>query len=342
MARQSTAPVYVSRNHLGGSFTDVPLDGILAGCAHRQVTGTIDIECGGLTGQIDLRAGAVADAHFGDTTGPRALHDMRQLVDGSYEITQRLPDLTGELGGTAVRAGEVERVPLEALMRHCAFHALTCTITMVSRDDRAQLDYHAGDLKRVELNGFYDDDAIVQVFDWTDARFRVSAPALDLDIQGWPRARPTTAAPVMRERFPRGTSPIGLVAVVERWMETAPAEALAASPAPSAASRARSIRATTLHGTPPPATARPMTPTIAPRSHNPGVPAVLDGEVPMEEIETVTSRSGFTVRARAEVLPPQPAGFERGRSRADFRWRPRFIVGIAILAMLVGVMIAAL
>src|SRR5436309_2655804 len=92
MARLSTAPVYVSRNHLGGSFIDVPLDGILAGCFRQQVTGAIEVECDGLQGRINLRAGAVTTARFGDTAGPRALHEMRQLVDGRYEITQRLPD----------------------------------------------------------------------------------------------------------------------------------------------------------------------------------------------------------------------------------------------------------
>jgi hypothetical protein len=231
MARLSTAPVYVSRNHVGGSFIDMPLDGILAGCVRHRVTGTIDVECDGLSGWIELRAGAVTSARFGDIVGPAALDGMCQLIDGRYEITQRLPDLTGALGGTSVGDSEFERVPLQALMRHCEFHALSCVITMVSRHDRAQLEYHAGELRRVELNGFYDDAAIVQVFDWADARFRVSAPPLDLDIRGWPRTR-TRAAMPPRTRFPRGTSPTGVAIAVERWLESLPAEAL---PAPAIA-----------------------------------------------------------------------------------------------------------
>ncbi|HVK77441.1 MAG TPA: hypothetical protein VM734_29240, partial [Kofleriaceae bacterium] len=239
MTRQSTAPVFVSRNHLEGSFSDVPLDALLAACFRHLVTGAISVEVGGVAGRIELRAGAVDRAEFGGKVGNQALGQMRQLVDGFYEVTQRLPDLTGELGGSAVCEGDVEGVPLIALMRHCEYHALTCTITVVSRFDRAQIEYHAGEIKRVELNGFYDDDAIVQVLDWTDARFRVSAPALDLDIQGWPRVRRQPTRPFeLGERFARGTSPS--------------LEPLPEQDAPVAARRRRVDRDPTVTSLPPP------------------------------------------------------------------------------------------
>jgi len=323
MARLSTAPVYVSRNHLGGSFTDVPLDGIVAACLRHQVTGAIDVACGGVTGRIELRAGAIVAAQFGDATGARALRDLRQLVDGWYELTQRLPDLTGELGGTSVSEGEVERVPLKALIRHCEVHALSCTITMVSRDDRAQLTYHAGELKHVELNGFYDDDAIVQVFDWTDARFRVSAPALDLDIQGWPRVR-QRAPDAMRVRFPRGTSPVGLVAVVEQWLDSDARAGFAPAAAVS--------RATTLPGiAPTQPSAVASTPPIAVEA-----PA---SAIPIEEMPAAASRSGFTVPARAEVLAVTDA--TAGRTRARRRRRVSRVSRALLLTAAIGVLLAA-
>ncbi|MBZ0234105.1 MAG: DUF4388 domain-containing protein [Deltaproteobacteria bacterium] len=208
MRRASTAPIYVSRNHLEGSFTDVPLDRILDSCHKHLVTGEIRVSVSDLKGVIELRAGAVDRAELGDWKGARALEQMRSLIDGYYELTQRLPDLTGELGGSSMLEGDVTGVPLIALMRHCEHHALTCTITVVSRFDRAVIEYHAGDLRRVELNGFYDDDAIVQVLDWPDARFRVSAPPLDLDIEGWPKVRRDPTQPFqIGPRFARGTSP---------------------------------------------------------------------------------------------------------------------------------------
>jgi hypothetical protein len=208
MRRQSTAPIYVSRNHLEGSFTDVPLDRILDACHKHLVTGEIRVTVADVRGVIELRAGAVDRAELGTNKGARALEQMRSLIDGMYELTQRLPDLTGELGGSSMIEGDVTGVPLIALMRHCEHHALTCTITVVSKFDRAQIEYHAGDLRRVELNGFYDDDAIVQVLDWADARFRVAAPPLDLDIEGWPKVRKDPTLPFsIGPRFARGTSP---------------------------------------------------------------------------------------------------------------------------------------
>jgi hypothetical protein len=208
MRRQSTAPIYVSRNHLEGSFTDVPLDRILDACHKHLVTGEIRVTVADVKGIIELRAGAVDRAELGPHRGARALEQMRRLIDGDYELTQRLPDLTGELGGSSMLEGDVTGVPLIALMRHCEHHALTCTITVVSKFDRAQIEYHAGDLRRVELNGFYDDDAIVQVLDWSDARFRVAAPPLDLDIEGWPKVRRDPTLPFkIGPRFARGTSP---------------------------------------------------------------------------------------------------------------------------------------
>jgi hypothetical protein len=236
MRRQSTAPIYVSRNHLEGSFTDVPLDRILDACHKHLVTGEIRVTVADVKGVIELRAGAVDRAELGTHRGARALEQMRSLIDGMYELTQRLPDLTGELGGSSMIEGDVTGVPLIALMRHCEHHALTCTITVVSKFDRAVIEYHAGDLRRVELNGFYDDDAIVQVLDWSDARFRVSAPPLDLDIEGWPKVRRDPTLPFkIGPRFARGTSPQLPVTTVASPAELQPVPVPVPVPAPAPA-----------------------------------------------------------------------------------------------------------
>lgn len=66
---------------------------------------------------------------------------------------------------------------------------------MISGFDRACIDYRAGEIARVELNGFFDDDALPQIVRWRDARYRVAAPPLDLDIEGWPVARRAPTLP---------------------------------------------------------------------------------------------------------------------------------------------------
>lgn len=205
MRRLPSEPLYVSRNHLEGSLCDAPIDRVLAACKKHLVTGVVRVHIGRYDGVLELRAGAVDSAQLGEVVGDAALDAIRAAPDGWYEVVQRLPDLTGDLAATASLTGDVEGVPLIALMRHCEDNVLTCTITVVSGFDRACIDYRAGEIARIEMNGFFDDDALTQVLTWPDARFRVAALPLDLDIEGWPvtRRAPTVPAEVTTPQAPR-------------------------------------------------------------------------------------------------------------------------------------------
>ncbi len=196
-ARASSEPLYVSRNHLEGSLIDASLDRVLAACRKHLVTGVVRVHTRGRDGVLELRAGVVDTAHAGELTGNAALDALRAIRDGWYEVAQRLPDLSGDLAGAASIEGDIDGVPVIALMRHCEEHALTVTITVISGFDRACIDYRAGEIARVELNGFIDDDVLPQIVGWPDARFRVAAPPLDLDIEGWPVTRRAATAPLM-------------------------------------------------------------------------------------------------------------------------------------------------
>jgi hypothetical protein len=196
--RASSEPLYVSRNHLEGSLCDTSIDRLLAACRKHLVTGVIRVHMRGRDGVVELRAGAVSEANLGELAGDHAMIALRSADDGWYELAQRLPDLSGDLAGGAQLEGDVEGVPLIALMRHCEDHALTCTITVISGFDRACIEYRAGEIARVELNGFFDDDALPQILRWPEARFRIAAPPLDLDIDGWPIPR---RAPTVPERI---------------------------------------------------------------------------------------------------------------------------------------------
>ncbi|MCA9678624.1 MAG: DUF4388 domain-containing protein, partial [Myxococcales bacterium] len=195
MARASSEPLYVSRNHLEGSLCDAPLERVLAACKRHLVTGVVRVHVAGQDGVVELRAGYVDRAQLGDASGPAAMATLCAAQDGWYEVSQRLPDLGGDLGAAAQLIGEIDHVPLIVLMRHCEDNALTCTITVISGFDRACIEYRAGDIARVELNGFFDDDALPQILAWPDARFRIAAPPLDLDIEGWPVARRAPTVP---------------------------------------------------------------------------------------------------------------------------------------------------
>jgi len=203
--------MHVSRNHLEGSLSDTSLDRVLAACRRHLVTGAIKLFDGKRTARIELRAGVIDRADV-DGVVVRAPHDELRRFHGEYEIDQQLPDLTGDLGGSALAEGDVSGIPFVALMRHCEHHALTCTITVRSGDQQVDLEYKAGEIGSIFRNGARDDDAIVDALRWTDARFRVAAPPLDLDVEGWPVVRAATSPFTLKDarkeaaRAPRASS----------------------------------------------------------------------------------------------------------------------------------------
>ncbi|HTJ41020.1 MAG TPA: hypothetical protein VL463_02965 [Kofleriaceae bacterium] len=153
-----------------------PLDRVLAACRRSQMTGHVRIEGGGKAGQVTLRAGSVARAEIGGWTGPGVLSTLRGLRDGTFEIVQRLPDAVDD-------EGDPGDVPIAAVLRQCEERALTCSLVVTAGLDRARIEVRAGAIARVELNGFYIDDALAHVTSWPNARFHVIAPRLELDAE---------------------------------------------------------------------------------------------------------------------------------------------------------------
>lgn len=184
MARKKSS--HVSPNRLSGSLCDESLGELLESCKRNLITGTIRIEHGQMSGCVELRAGCIDEARYGALTGDNAVVAMRSLRDGMYELGQRLPRLTGALGDSAHCEGDLSEIKLVELMRHCEDQALSCTITIVSDFERAEIVYKCGDIERVIYNGVDNDDAIVEIVRFERGRFRVAAPPLALDIGGWP------------------------------------------------------------------------------------------------------------------------------------------------------------
>lgn len=214
---------HVSQNCLEGSLCDTSMDRLLESCREHQITGTIKIDTPFQKGVIELRAGFVDEARFGDLRGDHAVRRLKRLSDGMYTLTQQLPDLSGSLGSAAAGEGYLDEIELVTILRHCEDQALSCTITVVAAFDRAEIVYRGGEIAEVKLNGERDDDAIVSVLNWTEGRFRISAPPLALDIDGWPKTKDPTAPfhiahasrmraessrqPSRPSRTPRGTPP---------------------------------------------------------------------------------------------------------------------------------------
>lgn len=197
MALPTPRPTFhVSKNRLDGSLCDTPLEKLLRSCRDYLITGTVRITTQFSDGVIELRAGMVDSARLGDDLeGEAAVRRMKRLSEGMYELTQRLPDLDGTLGDAATCEGDLATTKLVEIMRLCEDQALSCTITIISDFDRGEIIYKAGEIAGVTLNGRRDDeDAIVQIVEFRRGRFRIEAPALPDEIDGWPATSkdPTT------------------------------------------------------------------------------------------------------------------------------------------------------
>ncbi len=197
-----------------------------------MLTGKIEIRTAHGPGEIELRAGIIDQARLAGHTDDIALDRLRQMTDGSYVVVQRLPDLGGDLGTAAEFHGDIESLSLVAVMRHCEQNALTCTITIINQFDRAELIYEAGEIARVTYNGVTDDERIVDIVRFDDARFRVSAPPLDLH-HGKPVMRRAPTEPFtiahLRDHFDHGVADDHQLETPPTWMANEPEP----QPAPS-------------------------------------------------------------------------------------------------------------
>ncbi len=213
-----------SQNYVLGSLSDDCIEQLLDSCKRQLITCCIRVQSDAGEGQIEIRSGAVEDARFGDKRGKDAISAMNALRAGDYELSQRLPGLSGELG-PATFEGHTSQVELIKVMQHCEQNALSCTVTVKRGSDEAQIHYQLGEVGNVFFNGKRDDDSIVEVMDMKDASFRVSAPPLDLAEGTWPGIARTAAPPPAVKAAP---APVRTAAATP-----APAPRPAATPAPT-------------------------------------------------------------------------------------------------------------
>lgn len=224
---------HVSRNAVQGSLGEVSIDRLLEICRDQMLTGRIDVDASGGAGRIELRAGVVDRVEHAGQSDAGALARLRQLTDGSYQVTQRLPNLSGALGAAAAFEGESSELSLIDLMRHCEENGLTCHVEIINDYDRAELHFRGGMIVAVMWNGSPDEEKIVDIVRWRSARYRVTAPPLEITGQPVRRRAPTEPFVIdhLRAR-PRGGSICELDLVDDEPAEAPP-------PAPSRFDRTR-------------------------------------------------------------------------------------------------------
>ena len=187
--------MHISENRLEGSLLDTQLKEVLDECHEHLVTATLAIKAGSERAVLEIRAGAVDSIDYKGLRRSEALKQLHKLRDGEFELVQKLPNLSGELGDGASLEAKTGEVSVVQLMQLCEENALSCTLTVKGADDNAAIHYKAGEISSVEWNGERDDDRIVDVLKIENATVRVEAPPLKFGILSWPAVRddPTPA-----------------------------------------------------------------------------------------------------------------------------------------------------
>lgn len=187
--------MHISENRLEGSLLDTDLKEVLDECHAHLVTGTLSIDASGKKAILEIRAGAVDSVEYQGLKRTEALAKLHELKDGEFELTQKLPNLTGELGTAASLEANSDEISLVKLMQLCEDNALSCSVTVKTDDVDASILYKAGEIDDVTWNGESDTDKIVDVVKLENAKIRVAAPPLKFGILSWPTVRddPTPA-----------------------------------------------------------------------------------------------------------------------------------------------------
>jgi len=172
-----------------GKIAETPITALLESCNKFLVTGTVHVQAQGFEGQLKLRAGAVEEVTFAGLSDRQAMAKLRALMTGTYQLTQRLPDLSRELSSSVSFVGSLSDVSVIDLMRHCEANALTCVIEITSKANQGEIRYRVGEIQGVSYNGDQDDERIGDILAMEGARFAVRSVPLDVSVEGWPIAR---------------------------------------------------------------------------------------------------------------------------------------------------------
>jgi hypothetical protein len=186
---------HVSPNRVQGELSDAPLGKVLEDCHRFLITGRIRVVTPSGEGVIVLRAGAVDEASWDELADGPAVERMKTLRQGTYYLAQRLPNIDGELGDAAECHGDLGDFPLVEIMRHCENEALSCTITVTTEMDEGEIVYKVGEIAEVTLNGKADPDRISDIIHFEKGKFKIVAPPLSFDIEGWPSVQSDPTEP---------------------------------------------------------------------------------------------------------------------------------------------------
>ncbi len=179
---------------VSGDLAERSLGDVLLACQRVGFYGTIRITTPQGEGYLGVRAGIVSEASWLGKTGDAALALLAQLVEGSFEIRQRLVAPDGAWCPDASYQASVDQRPLPEVLDHCARLRLTGRVTLEYRDQCVDVALERGEVADVRVNDQPSHSRILRLIQFTTGTMTIAAAPLDLGLSDLPARPPRLAA----------------------------------------------------------------------------------------------------------------------------------------------------
>ena len=158
-----------------GSLATVPPRAVIERCQSLAVSARAELRSGERRARIDIVGGEVASV---DGADPKVVAGW---TDGSFRVTQSLPDWNGDLTNDREIKGTLAEKGVRELLTWAGEHRLTVKIDLYHEAERAHLELSNGQVAEIVIDGKADLAALGRVETWREGDWRAALKPLFLE-----------------------------------------------------------------------------------------------------------------------------------------------------------------
>lgn len=158
-----------------GSLATVPPRAVIERCQQLAVSARAELRSGERRARIDIVGGEVASV---DGADPKVVAGW---TDGSFRVTQSLPDWNGDLTNDREIKGTFAEKSVKELLLWADEHRLTIKVDLYHEAERAHLEVQNGKVAEVVVDGKPDLGALARVETWREGEWRAALKPLFLE-----------------------------------------------------------------------------------------------------------------------------------------------------------------
>src|SRR5215831_16162071 len=158
-----------------GSLATFPPRAVIERCQALAVSARAELRSGERRARIDIVGGEVASV---DGADPKVVAGW---TDGSFRVTQSLPDWNGDLTNDREIKGTLAEKSVRELLVWAEEHRLTLKIDLYHEAERGHLELANGHVAEVVVDGKQDLGALTRVEMWREGDWRAALKPLFLE-----------------------------------------------------------------------------------------------------------------------------------------------------------------